>query len=340
MTEMPPADWYTDPEDDDQYRYWDGSRWTEHRAPRHSADAESPGAGHRSVGELLAGTWRLAAANWRPLVVIYAVVAVVYLAAEQAITSGYGQLFGDTLEALFADIESLDGADSDEDLEVLENSWNDVTDRLQGLGSSALARGVLLLVLGFVVATVVNVVEFTAVGQFAVARLAGRTMGAVAALRAGLARTVRFIAVGLMLCLMLTAVLIAVGVVVGIAAAVTGVAGVAVMAVLVVVALLGAVPLVLLTLMTAAAGPAEPSVRYARNLLRGFFWATMGRMVLLVLLATVASLAAVAVAEVVEIFSAPVASVVLVVLAGPPEVLFTMAMFTLYHDLGGRPADT
>ncbi|MYI15810.1 MAG: DUF2510 domain-containing protein, partial [Acidimicrobiaceae bacterium] len=30
MSDLPPADWYTDPEDESQYRYWDGSSWTEH----------------------------------------------------------------------------------------------------------------------------------------------------------------------------------------------------------------------------------------------------------------------------------------------------------------------
>jgi predicted nucleic acid-binding Zn-ribbon protein len=29
----PPANWYVDPQDSTQYRYWDGSHWTDHRAP-------------------------------------------------------------------------------------------------------------------------------------------------------------------------------------------------------------------------------------------------------------------------------------------------------------------
>lgn len=33
MSEQPPPDWYVDPEDGTQYRYWDGAAWTDHRAP-------------------------------------------------------------------------------------------------------------------------------------------------------------------------------------------------------------------------------------------------------------------------------------------------------------------
>ena len=39
MSQLPPADWYPDPEDPGQHRYWDGTQWTEHRAPR-AAPAE------------------------------------------------------------------------------------------------------------------------------------------------------------------------------------------------------------------------------------------------------------------------------------------------------------
>lgn len=34
MTSMPPADWYPDPQDPGQLRYWDGQQWTEHRSER------------------------------------------------------------------------------------------------------------------------------------------------------------------------------------------------------------------------------------------------------------------------------------------------------------------
>ena len=34
MTQTPPAGWFPDPQDATQYRYWDGTAWTDHRAPR------------------------------------------------------------------------------------------------------------------------------------------------------------------------------------------------------------------------------------------------------------------------------------------------------------------
>jgi len=53
VVDLPPADWYSDPEDPDQYRYWDGSQWTEHRAPRHSgASVASSRSRHRSSDRL------------------------------------------------------------------------------------------------------------------------------------------------------------------------------------------------------------------------------------------------------------------------------------------------
>jgi Protein of unknown function (DUF2510) len=33
-TPATPAGWYADPHDPTQYRYWDGTQWTEHRSPR------------------------------------------------------------------------------------------------------------------------------------------------------------------------------------------------------------------------------------------------------------------------------------------------------------------
>jgi hypothetical protein len=43
MSMHPPAGWFPDPQDQDQFRYWDGNGWTEHQAPRTpAAPAEHP----------------------------------------------------------------------------------------------------------------------------------------------------------------------------------------------------------------------------------------------------------------------------------------------------------
>lgn len=43
-----PANWYADPEDEKQLRYWDGTRWTEHRAPAPSAHQPAETAEHHA----------------------------------------------------------------------------------------------------------------------------------------------------------------------------------------------------------------------------------------------------------------------------------------------------
>jgi len=49
---LPAADWYPDPENSDQLRYWDGERWTDHRAPRVT--------GLRSLGDWLSAAFSTA----------------------------------------------------------------------------------------------------------------------------------------------------------------------------------------------------------------------------------------------------------------------------------------
>ena len=345
MVDLPPADWYSDPEDPDQFRYWDGSQWTEHRAPRYSgASVAGSRCRHRSVGDLLANTCRMATQNWRPLLVIYAVVAVVFLAGEEAVTRGYDDVFGDTLGTLVNELEALEtGNDSEEAVTVLEARWSDLTDRIGGLGSLTLAAGVLLMVVGGVAVVAINIVEFAAFGQFTMARLDGRPMGAARALAAGLGRLLRIIGVGLMLLVMWCAAIMAVSIVAGLLVVASGVLGAGLIVAVLVMALLvlvvGGLPVALLAVVTAAAGPATPSMRYARGLLRGTYWATLGRVVLLLVLSMAATIPVVVAGEAAGFFSDRLAGVVLVVLSVFPEVLFSIALFTVYRDLGGESAD-
>lgn len=347
MTELPPGDWYVDPEDPEQYRYWDGSRWTDHRSPRYgTADEEARASDdgavsrHRSIRDLLGGTWRLMTQNLRPLLVIYAVVAVVYLAGEEAVRWGSDDVFGDTLGAL---VDEMAPDDPDADPEVsdarLESRWNDVTDRLEGLDSSTLAAGMLLMAVGAVVVIAINIIEFAAFGQVAVARLGQRQMSASGALRAGLKRLLRIAGVGLMMLVMFCGALMVVSLVAGLVSLASGALAVVLGAAMCLVVIGVAAPLALLTLMTAAVGPAEPSMRYARALLRSAYWATLGRVVLIFVLSLAATVPVLVVAELLGLFNDVLARVTLVGLGVFPEVLSSIAFFTVYHDLGGQHAD-
>ena len=60
---LPPADWFDDPERPDTYRYWDGSEWTEHRAPKSGPPKHEDNSGIGIVGS----GWELFKANWAHL---------------------------------------------------------------------------------------------------------------------------------------------------------------------------------------------------------------------------------------------------------------------------------
>ena len=71
----PPPNWYTDPADESQYRYWDGSVWTEHRAPRLLEEERKT---LRSPDRLFVDSFSLLRRQWRGC----AVAALVLIAAQ------------------------------------------------------------------------------------------------------------------------------------------------------------------------------------------------------------------------------------------------------------------
>jgi len=60
---LPPAGWFDDPERPDTYRYWDGSEWTDHRAPKSGPPTYVDNSGIGIVGS----SWELFKTNWAPL---------------------------------------------------------------------------------------------------------------------------------------------------------------------------------------------------------------------------------------------------------------------------------
>lgn len=333
MSELPPG-WHTDPENSAEYRYWDGSQWTDHRAPRHISPS-----GHRPIGALLTGTWRLMAANWRPLLVIWAVIVVMYLIGGRIIGVGYDRVFGDTFEVLADELSLLEPEADGEDLQaVLDDNWDMLKDRLSSLGPGTVATGVALLAAGVLVAAAANIVEFASFGKLTVWRLDHRPAGAAASLLNGLRRLPRVFGVILMLLSIWFAGLLAVGLL-SLWSRVLGAVLAVALCLTLLVAMVGAAPLVLLAVMTAAVGPAEPSLPYAGNLLRGSYWATFGRFVLISVLFVIASIVLSLLAEFVGQFAAPLEGVIAVVVSVFPEMLFSIACFTIYHDLGGEHAN-
>jgi hypothetical protein len=63
MTQTPPAGWFTDPQDATQFRYWDGTAWTEHRAPRTQTASEQLNRAGQDLAEGL-NKGITAAAGW------------------------------------------------------------------------------------------------------------------------------------------------------------------------------------------------------------------------------------------------------------------------------------
>ncbi|MEO0491877.1 MAG: DUF2510 domain-containing protein [Actinomycetota bacterium] len=72
-----PAGWYDDPEDSSQYRYWDGSRWTDNRSPR--TTAQTGPSGTDVGGGALSDGWNLFRRNWLAFLAISAASLVLFI---------------------------------------------------------------------------------------------------------------------------------------------------------------------------------------------------------------------------------------------------------------------
>lgn len=79
MTDVP-SGWYDDPEHPEQYRYWDGTNWTEHRSPKKAP----PGPSNDSTSMVSEG-WNLLVQNWLPILLIGVAFVVVTIAVLVAV---------------------------------------------------------------------------------------------------------------------------------------------------------------------------------------------------------------------------------------------------------------
>ena len=352
--QLPPADWYIDPEDSSQHRYWNGVAWTEHRSPRSGAPAAGPtatagpsgptattagpsgptattagpsgptatmagpGGGLRRPGQMVADTLALTLRQWRP---VSAAVAVLF--AGQAVA----------LVLLFM------GANS-----MVDGRTFDIFGRTEaGIDTSSIETNLSLRELVPMLASVAIIwsalrVMTAAIPHIVVEDLAGRTVTAGSALGHGLSRVLRVIGLDVRIGLLAVAAMLVVAVpsaYVQLLSIVLYPAGMAAAVYAWVVALFAYTAVSVTT--------SEPPLRYAFDLVKGRFWKLLGRLVLV----AVAVYAAAVVASIVLSVGAALSGSLMVdvtilaltaVISMAASAMVAVAAAICYRDLGGATA--
>lgn len=268
MSDLPPADWYNDPEDDRRYRYWDGESWTEHRAPRHLDNKPRP------TGELIRDTASMIRRHWRVYAVVIAVGAVVAAAVTEL---GY--------RAWISAVDTTLGGELDEIINrVTSPGFDPATQESRDYFSSISfdpSIGALgWVVLGLLLAATASAFGTASMARAAVTDLRGRTPDPGDALRGGLGRLGRVVGVWLQI----LAAIVAMGAVVVVAAFVSPLLAFP-LGLAALVLIVAAIPVMSMAGVTAAVGPRTPSLRYAYSLVKGAYWPAFGRLLVMALLA-------------------------------------------------------
>jgi len=327
VSDLPPADWYTDPEDESQYRYWDGSGWTEHRAPRHAqpdGEPEPEPPQMRRPGQLLADTFSISGRRWRScaaagLIYLSAQVALVVLlliAGDDILMGELGEIWDRISDPNF-DPEAPEQSAYFESLELDLSPVNFVP-ILLGIGAVWVASNLLQ----------------AAVTRVALSDLRSRTLTASDALRQALRRVPRLLGLDLQV--------VAIVLVAAIVVVVGGFVTPLLLIPLVPAFLVGAVyffVVMSLAFAFASVGPAAPSLRYGARLVRGRFWGTFGRMLLVFVVLSAVTLA-VGLVFTLAGSSTPtlqlVSQLVQTVVGTAITVVGIVAVAIIYHDLGGE----
>ena len=332
MSDQPPADWYTDPEDESQYRYWDGSSWTEHRAPRHTDPADEPdtaAGGLRGPSRLVADTFSLTGRRWRSL----AAPALIHIASDML---ALGLLLVSANTILMGELGEIWARISEPGVDLAapehEAYFESLELDLAPVNFVPVALGLLALLVAS------NVMQ-AAVTRVALSDLKDRALTTPDALRQALARVPRLIG--------LDAQTLAIIVVATLATVLVGIGAPLLLIPLIpalIVASVYGLAVLPMAYAVASVGPRTWSLQYGARLVRGRFWATLGRMLLVLLLMFAFSLvtafvfglaigaAGSSAGTVFELVSQLVQSVVGAGLA----VVAIVAAAILYHDLGGE----
>ncbi len=328
MSDLPPADWYTDPDDESQYRYWDGSSWTEHRAPRHTDPAEDPDTapgGMRGPSRLVADTFSLTGRRWRSFVA----VALIYIAS---------QILALVLLILSAN-DILMGE--------LGEIWDRVTEPgvdltqpeheayFQSLEFDLAPINFVPVLLGLLALWGASTLMQAAVTRIALSDVSDRALTTSDALRQALGRVPRLMGVSLQIAAIFLAAVLA--------TVLAGIGAPLLLLPLIPALIVGGIyALVVMPLayVVASAGPRRWSLPYGARLVRGRFWASLGRLLLIYLLLFAASLAVGLVLGLAGASAGPafqlVSQLVQSVVGAGLGVVGIVAAAILYHDLGGE----
>ena len=325
--DQPPADWYTDPEDDSQYRYWDGSAWTEHRAPRHDDASDGPDIEHGSLrgpGVLIGNSFSLARRKWKGLALAALLTAAGQIAVVLTGIVTLDRVLAGELSEIWARVTAPDfDAESPEQQAYFESLEFDFS-----------VSSFLPLAVGLLIAWVAHSVTRAVVMRLAMDDLHGRQSTVADAFRQSLARVPRLMGVDLQIWLLAVSALVVIGLSARAAPA---------LLILLIPGLIAAVILLMaviqLAYVVAAVGPPQASLRYAARLVRDRFWKALGRMLLVVLVVIAVS------AAVGMVFGLPtvlaeqlwvLSQVVQAFVGAALGVVLLIASAILYYDLDGE----
>lgn len=274
MSDLPPADWYPDPNDDRQYRYWDGESWTEHYAPRRIGNKPRP------TGELINDSVAMLRRHWRVYVAVAAVSAVIAaIVAElgsRALIDFIDRALGGELQEIIDRITSPD----------FDPTTQETADYFSSISFDPDLGALGWAVLGFLLSVAVCLFGVASVARAAMADLRGRTPTTSDAFLGGLGRLGRvfgvwlqiWTAIGVVSLIVVVSAFLSIllAIPLGLAALVLGVAS---------------FPVLGLAGTTAAIGPKKPSLRYTFSLVKAAYWPAFGRVAVITLLVVVVVLA-------------------------------------------------